>query len=128
MPYVLIIDDEPDSGEIIETFLQKTGYKTRVVPNGREALAALLVQSPDALVLDVRMPEMDGIALLEVLRSYLRWHTLPVVIVTAHANQKQLERAQELGVQHIFHKANFKLKELADCLGEIAPAGAEKGN
>jgi CheY-like chemotaxis protein len=128
MPYVLIIDDEPDAGEIVETYLQKSGYKTRVVPNGREALAALLVQSPDALVLDVRMPEMDGIALLEVLRSYLRWHTLPVVIVTAHANQRQLERARELGVEHIFHKAKFKLSELAGCLQEIAPSGVGKNN
>ena len=42
MPYVLIVDDEPDSSEFVERFLRREGYKTACVPNGREALAALI--------------------------------------------------------------------------------------
>jgi CheY-like chemotaxis protein len=119
MAYVLIVDDEPDSSEFVGVYLQSEGYQTACVPNGREALAALINGHPDAMILDVRMPEMDGIALLEVLRSYLRWTKLPVILLTAHANKQQIDRAQELGVTHVFHKANFKLAQLQDALKEV---------
>jgi CheY-like chemotaxis protein len=121
MPYVLIVDDEPDSSEFVQVYLEREGYQTGCVPNGREALAALINGHPDAMILDVRMPEMDGIALLEVLRSYLRWTKLPVILLTAHANKQQVERARELGVTHVFHKANFKLADLHTALQEILP-------
>jgi CheY-like chemotaxis protein len=121
MAYVLIVDDEPDSSEFVERFLQREGHRTTCVPNGREALAALINGRPDAMVLDVRMPQMDGIALLEVLRSYLRWTKLPVILLTAHANAEQVERAQELGVEHVFHKANFTLVDLQRAIAKSLP-------
>jgi CheY-like chemotaxis protein len=119
MSYILIVDDEPDSSEFVERFLRRSGYRTKCVPNGRAALRALVEDYPDALILDVRMPEMDGIALLEVLRSYLRWKTLPVVLLTAHANPPQMARARELGVHHIFQKATFSLPELIAAVDEV---------
>ena len=121
MPYVLIVDDEPDSSEFVERYLQREGYRTACVPNGRTALAALINGHPDAVVLDVRMPEMDGIALLEVLRSYLRFTKLPVVLLTAHANKQQIERAKQLGVKHVLHKANFTLVQLQAALEDALP-------
>jgi CheY-like chemotaxis protein len=121
MAYVLIVDDEPDSSEFVARFLEREGHRTACVANGRAALGALINGRPDAVVLDVRMPEMDGITLLEVLRSYLRWHKLPVILLTAHANKHQIERAKQLGVHHIFHKANFTLVQLLKALEEIVP-------
>src|SRR3954471_3102326 len=130
MSYVLIVDDEPDSSEFVERFLRRSGYRTACVPNGRAALRALVDDYPDALILDVRMPEMDGIALLEVLRSYLRWKVLPVVLLTAHGNPQQIARARELGVKHIFKKANFSLPELVAAVDELTshkpPSSADK--
>jgi CheY-like chemotaxis protein len=123
MAYVLVVDDEPDSSEFVATFLQRSGYKAKCVPNGREALKALIDSYPDAVVLDVRMPGMDGISLLEILRSYLRWESLPVVVLTAHATPAQIQRAGELGVRHVFHKANFTLPDLAAALEELTTAG-----
>ena len=73
------------------------------------------------VVLDVRMPEMDGITLLEVLRSYLRWTKLPVVLLTAHADKSELDRARQLGVQHILHKANFTLVQLLRAIEDSLP-------
>jgi CheY-like chemotaxis protein len=125
MPYVLIVDDQPDSSEVIERFLQKKGFKTNAVPNGRDALGALVDGSPDAIVLDVRMPQMDGISLLEILRSYLRWNHLPVILLSAHADAQDIERAKELGVEHVFHKANFALPELYQALQEVLPPSAQ---
>ena len=126
MPYVLIVDDEPDSSEFVERYLQREGYRTATVPNGRAALAALINGQPDAVVLDVRMPEMDGIALLEVMRSYLRFTKLPVVLLTAHANKQQIARAKELGVKHVLHKANFKLVQLEAAIEDSLPPRQQK--
>jgi CheY-like chemotaxis protein len=121
MPYVLIVDDAPDSSEFVERYLQREGYRTACVPNGRAALAALINGQPDAVVLDVRMPEMDGVTLLEVLRSYLRFTKLPVILLTAHANKQQIDRAMQLGVQHVLHKANFTLIQLQRALEDSLP-------
>jgi CheY-like chemotaxis protein len=125
MPYVLIVDDEPDSSEFVERFLHREGYKTACVPNGRAALEELIAGQPDAVVLDVRMPEMDGITLLEILRSYLRWNHLPVILLTAHADKGQIEQARELGVRHVFHKANFTLPALRDAIEQSIPPHAQ---
>jgi len=76
-------------------------------------------QRPDAVVLDMRMPEIDGVALLEIMRSYLRWHSLPVVILSAHATPEQLTRVRDMGVGHVFHKAHFELSDLAKVIKEV---------
>jgi CheY-like chemotaxis protein len=128
MPYVLIVDDEPDSSEFVSMYLRKHGYNTRCVANGRAALRALVNQTPDAVVLDVLMPEMDGISLLEVMRSYLRWYNIPILLLTAHANKKQMERARQLGVEHIFQKTNFTLVQLEATLQKVLPPGANIGH
>src|SRR5258706_9044411 len=127
MANILIVDDEPDSCEFVSRFLQKQGFMTRCVPNGREALAVLLHHGIEALVLDVRMPELDGISLLEVLRSYLRWHALPVVLVTAHATPEQLDKAKALGVHAIFQKSGYKLVDLLACLQQVVPPASAQG-
>jgi CheY-like chemotaxis protein len=126
MPYVLMVDDEPDSCEFVTRFLTQHGFHTHCANNGREALSYLLLKAPDAVVLDVRMPEMDGISLLEVLRSYLRWSDLPVILLTAHATSHDLDRAEALGVSHVFRKANFKLVDLLECLRRVIPPSAKK--
>jgi CheY-like chemotaxis protein len=122
--HVLVVDDEGDSLEFVVKFLEREGHHVTSAANGQQALAALTTDRPDAIVLDVRMPKMDGISLLEILRSYLRWHNLPVVLLTAHATPGQLAKAQSLGVVHVFHKAQLELPELAAAISEATGAGA----
>jgi CheY-like chemotaxis protein len=71
------------------------------------------------------MPEMDGISLLQVLRSYLRWHRLPVILVTGAANEHQLEEAEKLGVRGVFLKGQFRLKDLLACIEQSLIAAAD---
>jgi CheY-like chemotaxis protein len=109
---VLVIDDDPDSCEAVARYLTKAGHKARCSPNGREALAALSAQLPDLIILDVRMPVMDGLSMLEVIRSYLRWSMVPVALFTAYPEDPRLGRAAELGVDRVFAKSRDSLDDL----------------
>ena len=128
MSNVLVVDDEGDSREFVARFLDRSGHHVTSAHDGRDALARLLEGTPDAVVLDVRMPKMDGIDLLAVMRSYLRLEKIPVIILSAHATPDEVRQLRDLGVIHIFHKARFTLPDLAKAINDVAglPApGAE---
>lgn len=69
MGYILIVDDETTITDIIEFNLQKEGFETKAVHDGKEALLAVNEHEPDLMLLDVMMPEMDGFKALELLRQ-----------------------------------------------------------
>ena len=119
MNSILVVDDEADSREAVAKYLTKAGYFVRSAPNGRAALISLLTSYPDVMILDVRMPEMDGVELLEVMTSYLKFTTLPVILLTAYPEGPHIDRARELGVKRIFAKANFELATLKDCIARL---------
>ena len=125
MPSILIVDDEPDSSLFVAKFLEKHGYQTKLARHGEEALSVLLHSHPDAVILDIRMPVMDGITLLQIMRSYLRWASVPVVVLSANASQYELDKARNLGACSILRKSQFKLNDLLVCLPK--PSG-QPGN
>ena len=104
MANVMVVDDALDSSEALCRFLEKSGHLVRCVPNGREALAQIILQMPDVVVLDLLMPEMDGPSFLEVVRSYLRLRSLPVVVLTAMGESPMVERALNLRVNAVLLK------------------------
>jgi CheY-like chemotaxis protein len=112
MASILIVDDDPDGSEPVARFLRKSGYRVVTVPNGREALSMLTGALPDLIILDMRMPEMDGAHFLEVLRSYLRWQDVPVILVTAYPEDPGIPHAAELGATEVFRKGDLDLEEL----------------
>jgi CheY-like chemotaxis protein len=120
MAQILIADDELDGREALSRFLVRSGHLIACASDGREALKQLLTNHHDMLLLDVRMPKLDGLGLLEVMRSYLRWTDMPVILVTGEATPEETRRARDLGVCHILHKGTYTLKDLAlavdDCL------------
>jgi CheY-like chemotaxis protein len=124
MRRILVVDDEPDGCEPVVLMLQRAGYEAYCVPNGRVALSTLLGGNWDAAILDVRMPDMDGINLLQIMRSYLRWHAMPVLLLTAHASEAQIEQAKRLGVRQVFHKANYELADLGRAVDEVTGGAA----
>lgn len=82
MANVLIVEDAYDGTEALATFLRKAGHQVTLAGNGKEALAAVLQSTPDVVLLDLFMPELDGPTFLEIVRSYLRMFSLPVVVLT----------------------------------------------
>jgi CheY-like chemotaxis protein len=82
-PLVLVVDDNPEAQETLRENLEPAGYEVLVAPNGREALALLADQTaPQLLIVDLLMPVMGGLELVEVLRSYRRLAQIPVLLVS----------------------------------------------
>src|SRR3954454_19036545 len=116
MAKILIVDDNPDASETLTFFFRKAGHEVTCVPNGREALSIVLAQTPDVILLDLMMPIMDGPSFLEVVRSYLRIQSLPVVVLTGMADSPMVERARSLKVNSILLKGKATPEEILKTL------------
>lgn len=84
---ILIAEDERDLAELVSLNLKRAGYDTRIAPNGRAALAAIAAEMPDLLVLDLMMPELSGTEVASRLRSDPKTSHIPIVMLTAKAEE-----------------------------------------
>ena len=82
---VLIIDDEPDAREMIRRILIKEGWTTIEAEDGLEGIEALERSTPDIVLLDLMMPNMDGFEFLSRIRADEKWRSIPIIVVTAKA-------------------------------------------
>ena len=112
MAKLLIVDDDKDGRDALCQFLVGKGHEVECVSNGREALAAILAGLPDLIILDIFMPEMDGVGLLEVLRSYLRLQALPVIVLTGLPDSPLVDHARYLKVNAILIKGKATFEEI----------------
>ena len=112
MAPILVIDDDPDAAELVARVLTRAGHQVETAANGRKGITRLTGAVPDLILLDMRMPEMDGVHFLEVLRSYLRWQSVPVILVTAYPEDPGIAHAAELGATDVFRKGDLDLDHL----------------
>ncbi|MEM0965534.1 MAG: hybrid sensor histidine kinase/response regulator [Verrucomicrobiota bacterium] len=80
---ILIVDDEPVNVEVLQRKLEKTGYEVRTATNGFECLDEVRKEAPDIILLDIMMPEMDGVETCRRLKADPKTATIPVIFVTA---------------------------------------------
>jgi CheY-like chemotaxis protein len=115
MARVLVVDDDADSCEAMAGVLRLRGHDAVCAANGREALSVVIDNPPDFAVVDVLMPEMNGVEFVRVVRSYLRLQHLPVLIVTAFAEAPELRGdLAKLDVVGVLPKVNLDLASVAD--------------
>ena len=123
MSYYLIVDDNADEAEVLSKLLAHGGHSVHTAADGREALTQVLARRPDVVLLDLLMPVMDGPSFLEVIRSYLRLQTLPVVVLTALAESPLIERARTFDVKSVLVKCQATThdieKALADAVAKV---------
>lgn len=123
MPKILIADDHAVTREPLARLLQYEGFDTATAANGLEALAALDSGSVDLLLMDMMMPKMDGLKLLEAVRADGRLRDTPVLVLTAQVEGSCLARARELNVCGIMTKAGFNLADLFDRVRQCLSGG-----
>lgn len=95
---ILTVEDAPNIRRLVTYNLQRAGYDVVEAADGRAAVEVLQRVIPDLIILDIRMPEMDGFQLLELMRRYPRAAAIPVVMLTALSQPADLDRALQLGV------------------------------
>ena len=115
---ILIADDEPLLTELLEFRLGARGYRTVVARDGREALAKLAEEKPDAVVLDAMMPVHDGFEVLRRMRADPAQAAIPVVMLTARRAEQDVLGALELGANDYLVKP-FMPEELLVRLGRL---------
>ena len=118
MSYVLLVDDEPDGREPLGRLLEHAGYEVTCARDGRVALQSILSRVPDVIVLDLFMPQMDGVKFLEVLRSYLRLQSLRVLVLTAFPESPLVAKARQLGVTRFLVKSQATFPEIDAAIKE----------
>jgi CheY-like chemotaxis protein len=102
---ILLIDDEPDIREVARVSLEAlAGWEVATAASGREGVALATVDPPDAVILDVMMPDLDGPGTLEVLRDQDATRSVPVVLMTAKAQPAEVRRLESLGVAGVISK------------------------
>ena len=104
MPNILVIDDDPSIRMLVKDVLEVEGYTVRVAEDGFAGLRAVEADRPDCVVLDVMMPGMDGHAVLQRIRSADGGPDLPVVMLTAAADDAQAWKAWTEGVDYFLAK------------------------
>jgi len=91
---VLIVDDEEDLAEAVDKLIQRAGFRTCIVHDGRAALAAARELQPDLILLDYELPELDGLQVIDALRSYSETRRMPVLLnSSARISLTDIQRA-----------------------------------
>ena len=121
MASILIVDDDRDGRDALCKYLQRRGYQVECVADGRDALAAVLARTPDLIVLDLFMPQIDGSGLLEILRSYLRLQSLPVIVLTGLPDSPLVDRARFLKVNSILVKGKTTFEDILRAVQQELP-------
>ena len=94
---VLLAEDEPNIVESISFLLKREGFEVIVTSDGRSALETAIAETPDVMVLDLMLPEMDGYEVLRNLRANQQVKDLPVLMLTAKGQKIDRETALECG-------------------------------
>ena len=126
MTRVLVVDDEPPIRRALAINLRARGYEVGTAGDGAEALAAAAEQPPDVLVLDLGLPDMDGVAVIESLR---RWSAMPILVLSGRSDSVDKVDALDAGADDYVTKP-FGMDELLARLRAMvrrnAPASADE--
>jgi two-component system, OmpR family, response regulator RpaA len=117
MSRVLIIEDEPVLARLLQLLVEVEGYETIVADDGIRGFAAAQRQAPDAILMDLMMPVMDGYGTLEALRTDERTADIPVVVLSAIASDTARQRCIDSGAVAIVRKP-FDSEHLLGALGD----------
>lgn len=112
---ILVVDDETNITQVLKDRLEMNGYTVFTAANGREGLDTALNVQPEIILLDIMMPIMDGLEMLEALRQRPEGKDISVIMVSAKDGMQDIARAEACGVEDYI----VKPFELAALLGKI---------
>ena len=116
MSKILVIDDEQSIRDLLDRLLRRKGYDVVLAVSGQKGLECFRRERPDVIVLDLKMPEMDGLTVLRQIRSLNR--SQPVIVLTGSRTAEMEQQVRALGVTEYIAKG-FSLHLLGDALKRL---------
>jgi DNA-binding response OmpR family regulator len=101
---ILIVEDDPDIAQLVARYLGKAGFVSDLADTGRDALRAIAVQPPDLIVLDLMLPQVDGLEVCRMVRSDAATAAIPVIMLTARAEESERIVGLEMGADDYLAK------------------------
>ena len=130
MPRILIADDDAQNADLLEAYLDGSGYETKVAANGEDTLAAARAWKPDLILLDVMMPKLSGFEVCRRLRSDPATRDVAVLMVTALDQATDVETAVESGTDDFvtkpINKTELQLRVRAMLESRAQPGEVER--
>jgi two-component system sensor histidine kinase ChiS len=120
---ILVVDDEPEVLDLVSLLLEWDDYAVVQARNGHEALEQARATRPDLMLLDVRMPKLDGLDVLELLQADPALQSIPVVMLSVMTYSSQVKTALEAGAVAYLPKP-FELGEIIRLVEQITSADA----
>ena len=109
---ILVVEDDPDIADLIRHYLERAGYSVECLSSGAAVMPRLRQELPDLVVLDLMLPELDGLMVCQAMRSDARTAAIPIIMVTARGDEADRISGLELGADDYVTKP-FSPKELA---------------
>ena len=123
MPKVLLIEDEESLRNLYTKILSAKNYTVETAADGDDALSVLSVFRPDVIVLDIIMPNYNGMEFLKILKKSNEFKSIPVVMLTALSEMRKIAECLEIGavgyitkdstVEEIVHRLNFLIESIS---------------
>lgn len=101
---ILVVDDDPDVVTIVRGILNGGEYDVQCVHSGQEVLARLGEERPDLIILDIKMPEMDGFEVLKRLKAIPETSSIPVILLTGRGQYRDVLEGYRLGTDYYMNK------------------------
>ena len=101
---IFVVDDEQQIVRVLKRALEAAGFTVQSALSGKNALDAIQLWTPDVVITDLAMPQMDGIELCRRLRADVRTRTIPVLVITGHGDRQYPDRARVAGADQVLIK------------------------
>jgi len=107
---LLLVDDRPENFDVVQVLLHGEGYELNYAASGRRALDRLAYYTPDVILLDAMMPDLDGLETCRQIKANPQWRSIPIIMVTALSSKEDLARCLEAGADDFISKPVDKVE------------------
>ena len=114
-PLILVVEDDPSVRNLITTTLKTNDYRYVVAPNGSTAIMETTSHNPEIILLDLGLPDMDGVQVIQTVRS---WSNVPIIVISARSEDNDKIKALDAGADDYLTKP-FSVEELLAKFGRI---------
>jgi CheY-like chemotaxis protein len=123
---ILIVDDDAGIRMLLSKFLQREGYETIMAENGLEGVEFAKKHQPDIIIMDVVMPQMDGLTAARLIKFYKPLSDVPILFLTAKDANKEIELAQEVRAE-VYITKPFDVRQVIQVVKETV-SGKQTGD